>query len=545
MVRAQRLDDPATNLAPADPAAVSGYLEDASGTGPGRAAALYRPGDAAEAAQLIRRSNREGFPLLFQAARSSLTAGAVPQGEVLLSVERMARIDAPVVAEGAVGQVRVEAGVRLIDLQRELTAHGLYYPPVPTYQQAMVGGVLATNAGGAASFKYGNTRRWVRGLELLLFNGDLLRLERGEALARAGESFMVELSDGARLPVPAPTYRLPELPKLSAGYHAAEPLDLVDLFVGSEGTLGLIVAATLELARLPPSVLVGLSFLHDNEQALALAGALRHAAVEARRLGDARGPDVRAIEWIDARGLDLLREARASGAARPEELAPAPGAGSALLFEVELPEAMDAETAAARLAGGAGSDEGPLERLAAMLGAHEALEGTQLALPGDAVRQRALRMFREAVPVRVNEKLASRRRDGGDVAKVGGDLIVPFERLGEAIAIYEAGFRERGLEFAIWGHLSDGNLHPNAIPRNSDEALRAADAMHEFADAAIRLGGAPLAEHGVGRSRLKQQLLRRFLGDEAIASMQRVKRALDPHGRLAPGVLLPARGASR
>src|SRR5205807_7223429 len=115
--------------------------------------------------------------------------------------------------------------------------------------------------------------------------------------------------------------------------------------------------------------------------------------------------------------------------------------------------------------------------------------------------------------------------------------IVPFDRLEELLTIYEAGFSSRGLDAAIWGHISDGNLHPNVIPRSFDDVKTGKAAILEFGREAIRLGGAPLAEHGVGRNGVKQQLLTELYGDRGINEMRRVKRALDPNWRLAPGVL--------
>jgi D-lactate dehydrogenase (cytochrome) len=126
------------------------------------------------------------------------------------------------------------------------------------------------------------------------------------------------------------------------------------------------------------------------------------------------------------------------------------------------------------------------------------------------------------------------------VTKVAGDLIVPFERLREMMHVYAEGFERRGLQYAVWGHLADGNLHPNALPRNQEEGARAIEALLEFADEAARRGGCPLSEHGVGRNPVKQEMLKRFLGDEAVGQMRRIKRALDPPGRFAPGVLFPA-----
>ncbi len=521
-----------------DPAIVEAYLEDASGASPGQAAGLVRVGDEAEAASLLRGTLDRGTPILCQAARTSLTGGAIPRGELVVSVETMREIGA-VESAGERATVRVQPGVRLDVLREELARHGYYYPPVPTYEQAMIGGTVATNAGGAATFKYGVTRQWVRGLRVLLFNGDLLELERGQAVVGRGERFRLRLTDGTQLEIPLPDYRIPELKKISAGYFSSDPYDLVDLFVGSEGTLGLITSITLDLVALPPSVVTGLVLLDGFDRALRLAAAMRAAALAARASGDRLGPDVRAIESIDAHGLDLLR---ASGEARRLRIGIPERAEAALLFEMELAEPMDNEQAQQLVfrmmePQAVSVPDRPLTRLFRILREHEVLDSLEFAFPEDRTRRRALKEFREAVPRRVAELLRERRRSCPDIKKVAGDLIVPFDRLFEMVRFYESGFAERGLEHAIWGHLSDGNLHPNALPRNAREVEAGVQAVLAFADEAVRLGGCPLSEHGVGRDPLKQRILRRFLGAEAIETMRRIKRAVDPPGRFAPGVL--------
>jgi D-lactate dehydrogenase (cytochrome) len=538
-VVAERLAGVALPLLGQDPELLQSYLEDASGRPAGRARGVVRPQSEAEAAAFLRDSRERGLTVLPQAARTSLTGGAIPQGDVVLSVEMLRDVETirrdPAGAGGTFGP-----GIRLRELQVRLAAEGLYFPPVPTYQEAMLGGAVATNAGGAATFKYGVTRDWVRGLRVLLFNGDRLVLERGQATAPRGGRFRIRLSDGSELAVPAPGYRLPALKKITAGYHSAEHLDLVDLFVGSEGTLGLITAVDLDLAPLPPAVVTGLVFLTRRQAALDLAGALRAAALRARSAGDPNGPDVRAIEWLDESCLDVLR---LHGDARSRRVDLAADARAGLLFELELAEPMSDETAQAHLAayldGGPDDPDRGLIRLFAILDDHGALDRLQLAFPEDARRHRALTELREAVPQRVNELLARRRRDDPAVEKVGGDLIVPFERLREMLERFEEGFARRGLEHAVWGHLADGNLHPNAFPRSRSEVQAGFDALLEFADDAVRLGGCPLSEHGVGRNPVKQEMLRRFLGDGAIDEMRRIRKALDPQGRFAPGVLFP------
>jgi D-lactate dehydrogenase (cytochrome) len=537
MLHAQRVPDIRAPEVERDPDILGAYLEDASSSPAGRAAGLVRPASEAEAAAFLR-ENRD--PVLIQAARSSLTGGAVPRGEIVLSVERM-RERGAIESSADAGRATVQPGMRLDALLAELAEKGYYYAPVPTYQQAMLGGTVATNAGGAASFKYGVTRQWVQGLRVLLFNGDLLMLERGQQVVRRGGTFRIGLSDGTELEVPVPEYRLPDLKKISAGYHAADPLDLVDLFVGSEGTLGLITAITVKLVPLPAATATGLVFLDDANLALLLAAALRDAALKAREQDDPAGPDVRAIEWLDESSLRILRE---RGDARRLRIDVPASARAGLLFELELPEPTTDDQVEGVLADflerQADPADGPLVRLFRILEDHRAMEHLDLAFPEKASRRRALNDLREAVPTGIGEMLSERRRTDPEVKKIGGDLIVPVSELPAMIEAYRAGFERRGLQFAIWGHLSDGNLHPNALPRNADEVRAGFEALIEFADEAARRGGCPLSEHGVGRNPIKQEILRRFLGNEAIATMRRIKAALDPQGRFAPGVLFPA-----
>ena len=134
---------------------------------------------------------------------------------------------------------------------------------------------------------------------------------------------------------------------------------------------------------------------------------------------------------------------------------------------------------------------------------------------------------------------ATKARVQQDVEKTAGDVIVPFDRLEESLALYRSTFERHGLEYAIWGHVSDGNMHPNVVPRSIDDVHRGRAAILEIARGVMAMGGAPLAEHGVGRSALKQQMLRDLYGDRGIDEMRAVKRALDPDWKFASGVLFP------
>ena len=125
------------------------------------------------------------------------------------------------------------------------------------------------------------------------------------------------------------------------------------------------------------------------------------------------------------------------------------------------------------------------------------------------------------------------------IEKTAADMIVPFDALDALLERYDEGFARRGLDAAVWGHISDGNVHPNVIPRSFADVESGKAAILEFGREVMRLGGSPLAEHGVGRNAVKQQLLVELYGTAGVDDMRRVKRAIDPEWKLAPGVLFP------
>ena len=471
----------------------------------GFASGVAFPADATEVAALV----AGAATVLPIGAQSSLTGGATPRGELVLATRGLNQMH-----DAGRRAVRAGAGVPLADLQRTLADRKLYYPPVPTFDGACLGGTIATNAAGAATFKYGSTRPWVEALTVVLADGSVLDLRRGEATASRDGTFVIETASGATH-VPVPSYRMPDVAKLSAGYYARPEMDLIDLFIGSEGTLGVIVDATVRVVT-RPSLALAVVYCPAETQAIGLTDALRR---EARQAWRGEGPlDVAGVEYIDERALALLSDdafARA-GLKRP-------AAGTRLLIvQLELPA--DPDTALLRLA--------------------ETLDGTRVAwdadvaLPGDEQGAARIAALREAVPASVNARVAeAKSRVDARIEKTAGDMVVPFERTTESLILYRETFERRGLDYAIWGHLSDGNLHPNVIPRALDDVEQGRDAFVDIAHAVAALGGAPLGEHGVGRSALNQRFLRELYGEEGIASMRAVKQALDPTNKLAPGVL--------
>jgi D-lactate dehydrogenase (cytochrome) len=528
--------NPASLRVVRDAELVRPYLEDAAHFPGGRAVAVAAPESEAEVAAALALSDA----ILPIGAQSSLTGGGTPMGELVLTTSRMNHI-----GRLSPGLVRVGAGVALADLDAALLETSAYYPPAPTFAGAFVGGTVATNAAGAATFKYGATRDWVQAVTVVLASGDVLDIERGETTAHADGYFELNLDAGVRR-VDIPGYVMPGVPKLSAGYFAKPGMDLLDLFIGSEGTLGVVTEVTLKVLPERPATCMLFVPFDDRARGLQFVERLRRASRETWQSHDPNGVDVSAIEHMDARCLELLRQ---DGADRACGVPLSASTRLALLITMELPGA-DARRVYEDVgrAGEGNAPDSPIGRALNLLAEAycsnlsdpACLEQVEIAVPGDRRRAGQFLALREAVPAAVNARIAAAQRASDPlIEKTAADMIVPFDKFAAFLDFYETEFARRGLDAAIWGHVSDGNVHPNVIPRTMADVESGREAILAFGREAIRLGGSPLAEHGVGRNRTKQHLLVELYGKSGVEQMQHVKDALDPEWKLAPGVLFP------
>lgn len=448
------------------------YLEDAGGF-QGHADELFTPSSAGEMASILERASSSRTPVTIRGSGTGLTGGCVPQGGWLISTEKLDRL------EIGAGRAIAGAGVPLDRLQREAAKRRLFYPPDPTEWSASVGGTIATNASGSRSFRYGPTAGHVLRLQVALIDGQVRDFRRGEPV-----DFGLPV-----LPAPSTT-------KNTAGFRLAPGMDWIDLFCGSEGTLGVVTEADLRLLPAPPTLLAGVVFFAGDELLLPALDRWRETVTGARM-----------FEYFDAGSLRMLRGRFPDVPAQ---------AGAALLFEQELDDEETAEI------------EAWLDRLEA---AGADLEGSWFAT-SDRDRER-FRVFRHALPEMVNDTV---RRNG--FLKLGSDYAVPAARNGEMLARYrerlESTFAGR---YVIFGHIGDAHLHVNILPESGEQFDLGRELMLEFARAAVRLGGTVSAEHGIGKR--KADLLRIQYSAEEIEAMRAVKRRLDPHWLLGRGNLFP------
>ncbi|HUQ87705.1 MAG TPA: FAD-binding oxidoreductase, partial [Vicinamibacterales bacterium] len=305
------------------------------------------------------------------------------------------------------------------------------------------------------------------------------------------------------------------------------------------GTLGVIVEATFRTAPLPAGLCRALVPVPSEELAIALVGELRSAAIDTWRTGDSHGVDISAIEHIDARSISVIRE---DGVDRKLDIMLPSGSAVALLIDLELSEAAARTDLWSQLESirDANTADSPLVRFGRLLDRRGVLDDAEIALPDNRTRAAAFAELREAVPAGVNRRVAQAKQLDGAISKTAADMIVPFDRFGDLMRECRRLFAERDLDLAVWGHISDGNVHPNVIPRNANDVEKGREAILELGTSVIAMGGCPLAEHGVGRNPIKQQLLRQLYGSAGIDAMRAIKFSLDPNGSLASGVIFPA-----
>ncbi|MCI4364760.1 MAG: FAD-binding oxidoreductase [Thermoplasmata archaeon] len=417
----------------------------------GAPGAVVRPIDAEDVAELVGWARQHRMALVPRGAGTSLDGESVALGgAVVVDLSGWKGI-------GDVGpgdrSVRVGPGVVNRALHTALEPAGLFFPPNPgSWETCTIGGNLGTNASGPRSFRYGPTRHWVSEVEAVLGTGEKVRLGR-------------------------------RVEKRSMGP------DLLQLFIGSEGTLGIATEVTLRLAP-RPARRTGLALPLPVDASL---GRL------ARALARAPGTGLSAVEYLDefsAEGLVVGRGARwATGS-------------PLLLLEVEGEDT--AESAV------------HIVRVSAALRASGIL--TEPTVIEEADRLWSLRGENGRV---LDERLGPHVRD---------DVAVPFDRLDELVAAVRTIALDEEVRVYLFGHLGEGNLHPNYAV---DPASRTADRIRAALYAAVlRLGGTISAEHGVGR--VKREFLGHELGTTAVRLLRAVKDACDPDGILNPGKLYPS-----
>ncbi|HUI93908.1 MAG TPA: FAD-binding oxidoreductase [Chitinivibrionales bacterium] len=482
---------------------------------------VYFPQNLNDLLSVVRGCNRDGTPITVIGGKTGIAGGCVPtDGCTAICISETNRILSVDKSDDGTRVLLCEPGITLeniaafLDRPRAwpypvpgtnlLEGKQWLYPPDPTETTAQLGGTVATNASGARSFHFGPTRAWVHSLSVVLANGGTLNLKRGDCKARNGV-FAVTTGQGSVFSVNAPAYRIPAI-KNASGYYAADDMDLIDLFIGSEGTLGIFSMVGIRLAP-KPFFAAGLSFFPSRKAAFGFASFLRDQQ------------QVLAIEYFDETAVAFLESVKKD---LPFALPDFP------------PDKKYAVYWECRDDSGA-QFEDQMDKWEESLSSHgSSFDDTWSGFKPKEIEK--LKAIRHGIPEAVNSAIARYKRDHPDIRKISTDTALASGKFEETFDWSIDKVKASGLAHAAFGHLGDFHLHINLIPRNSQEMATAKELYGELMAAAISAGGTVSAEHGIGK--LKTAYLREMYGKKAIAEMRAIKTAFDPQWLLNRGTLL-------
>lgn len=510
------------------------YLDDESHSFDGKAEEIVFPSTEAEVAAIMRAAFEAGTEVTIQGGRTGLTGAAVPLGGLAMNLEKMTDLlYMDYTKDEELYSIAAEAGVTLEDLVRAVSTRNLEllenkgtekqqaalssflgesdtftFPVDPTEMSAWLGGLVACNASGAKTYKYGAVRNWVYRIRVVLANGNILDINRGDVISEDGK-FIITLSDGSDVEIVVPTYEMPKT-KNAAGFFAKPDMDLIDLFIGCEGILGVITLVELGLTKLPENIMTVMAFFPSEDDAVNF-------------VYDIRAPESTVkmdfLEYFGPNAITMIKEkASTAGITVP---AMKDDTEAIVFFEFSYTDDQMEEM---------------IMGLEEVLNKHNtSSESSWAGL--DRTELEKMKTVRHFIPETVNGLIAQRKAKYREVHKIGTDMAVPDEALRDYLKFYRSTLEEQGMEYVIFGHIGDNHLHVNMIPRNNEEVEQGMNNYMMFAKRAVELGGTVAAEHGIGK--LKRAFLEAMYGPEGISEMQAVKKALDPKWIINRGNVVP------
>jgi D-lactate dehydrogenase (cytochrome) len=461
---------------------IAPYLRDASNYSGGKADEVLIPGNVDELVRVLKNDLR---PVTISGAGTGLTASRISPEGIIISLEQLNEL-------GTVkdGEIWLGPAVSLMSLQEYLKKTNYFYPPNPTEINASIGGTLATNASGSRSYKFGVTRNFVNAVDCILADGRRVLIKRGHKITEP-----LLLDDGSEIEFPEIEYISPNC-KNAAGYFIQPGMDWLDLFIGSDGTLGIFVSICLKLLPRPNAFFSGVLFFEKEEFCWELTSKIK--------LINFVSPC--SLEYFDRFSLEFLREKYPNIPVQAE---------AALFFEEDVADQKDYDAIL----------EVWIEFLADK---NILLDESWFAQDQNDVQ--VFHEFRHQIPMLVNEKNTRAGRE-----KIGTDMAVPDKFFTDMMIFYNKTLFGKGLPYVIFGHLGDNHLHINLLPDSSQQKL-AESVYDELVRKVISWDGTVSAEHGIGKK--KKKYFYEMVGKENIEDLKRIKNALDPQARLGRGNII-------
>ncbi|MFX1323777.1 MAG: FAD-binding oxidoreductase [Promethearchaeota archaeon] len=482
---------------------------------------LFFPKSEAEIVTILDFLQKNKIRVSISAARTGIVGACVPTSGSVISTEKMNKI----IGFGFDKRknyffLRLEPGITLNEIENilvkkelknisELTPnainefkelkHQFHYPVDPTEMSATIGGTVATNASGARTLKYGPTREWIKGLRVLLTTGEILDIQRGDCFASEEGVFIIKRLIGKELRIKIPNYEFNTTVKNAAGIYSKPNMDLIDLFIGCEGILGIITQIDIWIIEKYP-LLYNVLFFTSEEDALSFGILLQNNKI--------LSPEF--IEFFSPEALNLLKSVQINEPNTlnipqiPKE------AVSAIFFDLPY-------------------SEDKLDEVFDEINIIAEKCNTDLSKGWSSYEEQdynRFKQFRHSLPEYINSIIAKRKLLFPQLHKLGTDMSVPGEFTKNIVEYYHSILSELHLEYVIFGHLGDNHVHVNIIPKNMEEFQLGEEVYEKFARKVVEFGGSISGEHGIGK--IKKQYLKIMYSQEDLDEMRRIKKTLDP-----------------
>lgn len=467
------------------------YLVDASNF-KGNCEAVYFPESIDELVSLVKEANNNKTKITVAGNRTGLIGACIPQNGIVIATDKLNRI---LEINQKKFYALVEPAVLLSDFQKELKQQNLFYPPDPTETNCYIGGTVGTNASGAKTFKYGPTRNYVIGLQVVLPDGEVIDLGRGNQKSN-GYELTLTTQSGKNIYLKIPVYTFPDV-KNASGYFVKKDMDAVDLFIGSEGTLGIITKIKLKLLPQPEDTISCVLFFDNETDALNFLEEARDISYQNKKDNITENINALALEFFDERALKFLTK---DFSAIPYN------SKAAIWFEQE-------------------SDKQIFDNLLnawnGLMQKHNVNEETAWFAFNDTDKEK-IKDFRHAISWKVNEHVAQ-----NNFRKLGTDVAVPDKVFREFYFTLQNWAKQSTLDFVAYGHFGNSHIHLNFLPKNDEEFNEGKKLYGQICEEAVRLGGTVSAEHGIGKA--KRDYLLMMYGGDNIRKMAVLKKSLDPN----------------
>ena len=473
------------------PDEIQNYLVDASNF-KGYCDAVYLPANENEIIEILKEAKSKKQKVTIAGNGTGLSGARVPQGGIVISTEKINKI---LEINPETKSAIVEPAVVLRDFQTKVREYNLLYPPDPTEKNCFIGGTLSTNASGEKTFKYGATRVYVEKLDIILADGDHLKLERGKFKAE-GYKLYFRTESGKEYKLEIPVINMP-LTKNAAGYYCKKDMDAIDLFVGSEGTLGIITKAHLNLLPYPEKIISCIVFFDDEKDALRFISDTRNKSYQTRIEKSKNTIDALALEFLDGNSLTFIKE--------DYDQIPS-NAKAAVWFEQEVNQY---------------NEEQLFDSWMKLVSDNKGNEESAWFAMNEKEKEE-IQGLRHKVSLKVADYLTQ-----NNVKKLGTDSAVPDERFTEFYYFCTEEMKRNKFNYIAYGHFGNSHLHMNILPKNEEEYDRGKIIYRDICRKAVELGGTVSAEHGIGK--LKTKYLLDMYGEKIMNKMAGIKKKLDPN----------------